>query len=86
MIRARFEFKLADLWIGLFWKRSYDERMQEGDGVVTFVAARRLDLWICLFPCLPLHLVWTGPDEKGDTVPFLGSEPVDYGQWKQFSP
>ncbi len=34
------EFKLADLWIGLFWKRE----------------AEILHIWICLLPALPLHI------------------------------
>lgn len=36
----RLEWKLADFWIGCFWKSE--------DG--------HFDLWICLLPCLPLHL------------------------------
>jgi len=31
-----------DLWVGLYWKRK----------------ANLLQVWICLLPCLPLHLVW----------------------------
>jgi hypothetical protein len=34
------EFKLQDMWIGMFWRR----------GGSTF------DLWICLLPCFPIHL------------------------------
>lgn len=40
-ISIALEFKLADLWIGLFWKRQ----------------AQTLHLWICLLPTLPLHIV-----------------------------
>jgi hypothetical protein len=39
--RVRVEWKLADLWIGAFWKDS---------GNTTF------DLWVCLIPCLPIHV------------------------------
>ena len=39
---AAFEWKLEDLWIGAFWKRT-------GGSV---------DLWICFVPCLPLHISW----------------------------
>ena len=35
----RLEFKLQDFWVGLFWKNTPE----------------RLDIWICLIPCLPLH-------------------------------
>jgi hypothetical protein len=41
---AKFEWKLADLWIGVFWKRSNG------------LACKVLDVWICLLPCVPLHL------------------------------
>jgi hypothetical protein len=33
------EWKLADLWIGAFWKRK----------------GHSLDIWVCLLPCLPIH-------------------------------
>lgn len=36
------ERKLEDFWIGAYWKWSVE----------------RLDVWICLLPCLPLHIVW----------------------------
>jgi hypothetical protein len=31
---------LPDCWIGVFWKRSEDI----------------LHIWICLLPCIPLHI------------------------------
>ena len=37
----RFEWKLPDLWIGVFWKHG-----KFGD----------FDIWICLIPCVPLHI------------------------------
>lgn len=37
------EFKLADLWLGAFWKYGRS------------TGAIQLDLWLCLLPCLPLH-------------------------------
>ncbi len=37
----QFEFKLADMWIGAYWRR---ERYV-------------LHIWVCLLPCLPLHVV-----------------------------
>jgi len=40
-ISIRLEFKLADLWIGLFWKRLEET----------------LHRWICLLPALPLHII-----------------------------
>jgi len=33
------EWKPQDLWIGVYWKNTPE----------------RLDVWVCLLPCLPLH-------------------------------
>ena len=38
----RFEFKLQDLWCGVFWKDS----------------SYQCDIWICVVPTLPLHICW----------------------------
>ena len=35
------EFKPQDCWIGAYWRR---------DGTY-----RRIDVWVCLLPMLPLH-------------------------------
>ncbi len=43
-MKAKLEFKLQDLWIGAFWKRDHTNSIQH--------------LWICLVPCLPLHIQW----------------------------
>jgi hypothetical protein len=40
LVRVALEWKLADLWIGAFWKRGEYE----------------LDIWVCLLPCLPIHI------------------------------
>lgn len=47
-ITARFEFKPADCWIGLFWKCSRPSTFWQ--------AGRPFELWICLVPMLPLHI------------------------------
>ncbi len=39
----RLEFKLQDCWIGLYWKRDQD----------------RLHVWLCVLPCVPLHIELT---------------------------
>jgi len=46
----RFEWKFADLWLGVFWKWSN--------------AREQLDVWICFLPCIPLHLTFAKPDTK----------------------
>jgi hypothetical protein len=47
--RARLELKVEDLWIGIFWKHGY-ANFDEGP--------KRMwtDIWICLVPCVPLHV------------------------------
>lgn len=42
--RVGLEFKLADLWLGAFYARKGDT----------------LHVWICVLPCLPLHLELEG--------------------------
>lgn len=39
-IIIQFEVKPADCWIGAYWRRQ----------------GRALHIWICLLPCLPIHL------------------------------
>jgi hypothetical protein len=39
------EFKAADCWIGVFWKR------------LPVGVMDRMDYWICIVPCVPIH-VW----------------------------
>lgn len=68
-VRARIEWKLADLWVGAFWKVDrnwhetvrYDGPREDGTAVafVTRNATVRVDVWVCLVPCLPLHLTFT---------------------------
>jgi hypothetical protein len=38
----RLEWKLNDLWVGLYW-------MRIGNSV---------DIYICILPCVPIHLSW----------------------------
>ncbi len=41
-LKMQFQFECRDMWIGMFWRR-------------TKVA---LHLYICLIPCVPLHVTW----------------------------
>ena len=46
----KFEFKPQDMWVGLFWKT-------EAPVAPNFYKFRkRVDVWICLIPCVPLHI------------------------------
>lgn len=69
MIKAHFEFKLQDLWIGVFWKRSVEKWAKPAIGsFVDIREADRIDVWVCLIPCVPLHIVWRGPDREHDDI------------------
>jgi hypothetical protein len=46
-LRVRIELKPQDLWIGAFWRT---EQAEYGSTVT--------HLWICLLPCIPIHLWW----------------------------
>jgi hypothetical protein len=46
----RLEFKLADLWVGVFWKGSEYPELFEN------YWAKCYDVWVCLLPCLPIHI------------------------------
>ena len=37
---VRLEFKLEDLWVGIFWE----------------VDVWTVDIWICIIPCFPIHI------------------------------
>ena len=39
------EYKLADMWVGMFWQRKED------------AVRRSLHIWVCIVPCLPIHLI-----------------------------
>lgn len=47
-VETRLEFKLEDFWVGIFW-RWQEHRLHQPDA---------LDVWVCLVPCLPLHITW----------------------------
>lgn len=40
-MRIRLEWKINDFWIGCFWRR-FD--------------SGAWDVWLCLVPCLPIHI------------------------------
>jgi hypothetical protein len=67
-MRIRLEFKLADFWIGVFWKVTKTEpvchcgdlmtqhSMLSGHDAVEMPQPDLLDIWICILPCLPIHV------------------------------
>lgn len=36
------EYKLSDLWVGAYVR----------------VSGRTVDVWVCVVPCLPVHVCW----------------------------
>lgn len=48
--QIQLEAKLQDLWIGAYWKHSpyYNSKTRDNE--------KRTDIWICLLPCLPIHI------------------------------
>lgn len=53
MLDARIEWKVEDMWIGLYWR--VGRWAVEGDPARQ---VRKIDVWICILPCLPIHLIW----------------------------
>lgn len=49
-MKARMGWKLQDVWVGVYW-----EKHLTGWTTVTW------HVWICLLPCVPLHLWWDRP-------------------------
>lgn len=51
---VRLEFKPADLWIGAYWTLEPETFVKRSGLRMTGYV---FNLWLCLVPCLPLHLV-----------------------------
>ena len=57
------EFKLQDFWISVFPERKPDA------GSSLYALSRQLyreelHIWICILPCLPIHIVWRAKYRK----------------------
>ncbi len=57
-VSARVEYKLADMWIGVFWRGWYTACIDEEPHLYqdTGNPYDFLDIWICIIPCFPLHI------------------------------
>lgn len=51
-VTVALEFKLQDLWVGAFWHRKRS------------ILGSEQHIWICLLPCLPIHIMWSWPLKK----------------------
>jgi hypothetical protein len=56
-VKIRVEFRKEDLWIGVFWR--LDEWYETETPEEGRFEKRKWDMWICLVPCVPIHLKWT---------------------------
>lgn len=45
----KFEFKIEDSWVGVFWKHGYADLDNKKEKLWT-------DIWICFLPWFPLHI------------------------------
>jgi hypothetical protein len=69
-VKIMLEYKLADLWIGLFWKvlpiydvstpEAYNDFCQKRFELVP-IHYYRLECWLCILPCLPVHFIFVMP-------------------------
>ncbi len=48
-MQIKLEFKKEYFWIGVHWERSIRE--------ILYKLQSRLDIWICVLPCFPIHIV-----------------------------
>ncbi len=46
------EFKIEDCWIGIFWRFK-----EVGYGSILGSVTEDLNIWICLIPCFPIHII-----------------------------
>lgn len=53
---AHFEWEPRDLWVGAFWKKDDFGPAYHCSSLTKL--EQRYDLWVCLVPCLPLHVTW----------------------------
>lgn len=51
------EFKLEDCWIGAYWRSGTVEVIRHGERTRECGTARRVEAWLCLVPCLPIHVI-----------------------------
>lgn len=58
-MKIRLEWQPRDLWIGAYWaiKKEHGVYTMGTPGDRETVAVRQdyLHVWVCLFPCLPVH-------------------------------
>ena len=43
-MKIRLEFKLQDMWLGIYWVRKH------------YFEGSAMHVWVCLIPCFPIHI------------------------------
>lgn len=76
MIRMRFEFKIEDSWVGVFWRKTVEECVSDRSGMI-IETSPRLDVWVCFVPWFPLHIVHCGKPTEHDIVEYLGTKAIE---------
>lgn len=73
-MKVRFEFKIEDSWVGMYWKRSTAEVAEVADDKRTAVLISRpkFDLWICIVPWFPLHFTSWGTETRSQPMRYVG--------------
>lgn len=79
MIRFHMRFDPSYLWIGVMWQY---QPSAHGAG---YLNRPRFDLWLCLLPCLPIHVAWLGDLTKSpEDASCANQEPSDEIQWTEY--
>lgn len=57
-MKVDLEFKLQDLWVGIFWKHkpSVMKLYYKHGGSDLVPMEIKTDIWICIIPCFPIHI------------------------------
>lgn len=55
-MKAKVEWKPRDLVVGVYWKRTFYRTLT--------YRYRAVHVWVCLLPCIPIHLTFTREEEK----------------------
>lgn len=58
----RFERKLEDFWVGVFWRETTVQIGWWDEPNIT-------EIWICFIPCLPLHICIQWMDQDTNVKP-----------------
>ena len=53
------KFKKEDVWIGAYWNVLEVPGPWIGEDFKAYERHKRVDLWVCLVPCFPIHFWWT---------------------------